>query len=45
VLGLQAGRVVVDDGGIGGLEAAAALLGAGLRVVSVDGAIGVLRVR
>lgn len=45
VLGLQAGRIVVDDGGIDGLEAAAALLGAGLRVVSVDGAVGVLRVR
>jgi iron complex transport system ATP-binding protein len=45
VLGLQAGRIVVDDGGIDGLEAAAALLGTGLRVVSIDGAIGVLRVR
>jgi len=45
VLGLQAGRVVVDGDDIAGLEAAATLLGPGLRVVRVDGAVGVLRTR
>jgi iron complex transport system ATP-binding protein len=45
VLGLRAGGIVVDGVGLAGLEAAAPLLGPGLRVTSVDGAVGVLRAR
>lgn len=45
VLGLRAGVIVVDGAGLAGLEAAAPLLGSGLRVTSVDGAVGVLRFR
>jgi iron complex transport system ATP-binding protein len=43
VLGIEAGAIVVDSEGLVGVRAAAPLLGEGLRVVEVDGAIGVLR--
>ena len=45
VLGLQGGAIVVDGLGLEGISAAAPLLGNGLRVVDIDGAIGVVRTR
>jgi iron complex transport system ATP-binding protein len=43
VLGLDNGALVVDGEGIAAIEMAAPLVGEGLRVVAIDGGIGVVR--